>query len=308
MRITIVMPTYNAMPYLQLAVTSILRQSFQDLSLVVIDDCSTDNSLEYLDSLADPRLTVLRMQRHQGQGAARNLVLRNCETDYVAFADADDVSLPRRLELQVAHLDRFPEIGMLGTGIEYIGRTGKAGFSPPIALDHTTIRADLLRGRHAVINGTLMFRTCAFKRTGLFRINGAGEDWDLFLRMTEETGVANLPEVLAHIRLHGTSTNAQQAQTLRLRYAHACECAKLREESFPESSFEDFCERQLRRSAWTRHMDQLEHLSARHYRKAVVEILEGSPVRGHGLLALAALVAPRKVLERASRKARLLFR
>jgi glycosyltransferase involved in cell wall biosynthesis len=305
MRVTVVMPVYNAMPYLHLAVKSILEQSLRDLCLVAIDDGSTDGSLEYLYSVTDSRLTVVRMERNQGQGAARNRALQTCKTEYVAFQDADDVSLPTRLELQLSYLDRCPEIGMLGTRFAYIGRTGRPGLSPPLALDHTSIRRDLLLGRHAVANSTLAFRTSVFARTGLFRISGAGEDWDLFLRMTENTRVANMPQILCHYRVHGGNTNAQQARTLRLRYAHACECARQREAVVQESSFEDFCNRQSRRPLWHHWTNQLDQISASEYHGAVVNILEGAAVKGYGRLALASLLAPQRLVQRLSRKLRL---
>ena len=138
MRVTVVMPVYNAMPYLRAALASILGQSFKDLRCVAVDDGSNDDSLAFLHSVTDQRVTVLRMERRCGQGAARNLVLRDCKTEYVAFADADDISLPARIALQVAYLDEHLEVGMLGTGVSYIGVSGKAGFSPPLASDHRT--------------------------------------------------------------------------------------------------------------------------------------------------------------------------
>src|SRR5579875_1487944 len=105
MRLTVVMPFYNAMPYIRDAVGSILNQTFGDFALVAVDDGATDESLDYLRSLSDPRLSILRMPSNCGQGAARNEVLRACNTEYVAFADADDVFLPGRFEKQVSYLD-----------------------------------------------------------------------------------------------------------------------------------------------------------------------------------------------------------
>jgi glycosyltransferase involved in cell wall biosynthesis len=301
------MPVYNAMPYLCLSVRSILEQSFADFRLITIDDGSTDDSLDHLRSINDPRLRVLQMERRQGQGAARNAALCTCNTEYVAFADADDEFLPRRLELQVSYLDRHPEIGMLGTKIAYIGVSGRAGFTPPLALDHATIRRDLLLGRHAVVNGTLAFRTRVLEHCG-FRVDGAGEDWDLFLRMTETTKVANLPQTLCHVRLHDGSTNVQQARTLRLRYAHARECAKRREAHLPEGTFEEFSERQSRRPVWIRCMDWFDQVSASQYRAAMAGVLEGATLTGYSRLALAAVLSPRRLAQRVDRMLRLVIR
>ena len=121
--------------------------------------------------------------------------------------DADDISLPRRLERQVEYLDRNPDIGAVGTLVSYYTHSGRTGFAPPLALDHDSIRADLIAGRHAIVNPTLMIRAEVLKRLGGFRIAGYGEDWDLFLRLTEASGVANLNEILYFYRLNPQSTN-----------------------------------------------------------------------------------------------------
>ncbi len=298
------MPVYNAMPYLQEAVSAVLHQTFRDFQIFVVDDGSTDASLKYLHSIEDPRLTVLRMEGRQGQGAARNRVIEACNTEYLAFVDADDVPLPHRFERQVAYMDQHPLVGMLGTRFAYIGEAGRPGSTPPLALDHDQIRRDLLLGRHAVANSTLMFRTSVFQRTGAFRINGAGEDLDLFLRMTEQTRVANLDDVLSHYRLHSTSTNAQQAQTLLDRYSHAIECAHLRERGHTESSFDDFRARQGRRSFWVRSIERMDLLSGMQYRKAMVQLLSGSRIRGTIRLAFAALLSPKRLAQRVRRAVR----
>lgn len=304
MRVTVVMPVYNGMPYLPLAVSAVLEQSFQDFFLIAVDDGSTDDSLKYLSSIVDPRLTIMRKAQRSGQGAARNAALEVCKTEYVAFADADDICLPSRLEQQVAFLDRHPKVGMLGTGVRYIGSRGRPVLSPPLSLNHPEIRRDLQHGRHAIVNGSLMFRACVFKRTGVFRISGPGEDWDLFLRMTEETEVANLPQILLHVRLHGGSTNATQARALHLRYAHACECAMNRESSLPEASFENFCSRRLKRAIWVRLVDELAQLALSQYRAGTAAIAEGAAIEGYGRFAFAAILAPQKLVQRALRKVR----
>ncbi len=299
-RVTVVMPMYNALPYLREAVASILSQTFRDLRLLVIDDSSTDDSMAYIRSVHDSRLSVLT-QDHKGQGAARNLAIEGCETEYLAFADADDISLPARFERQIAYMDAHRDVGMLGSHFAYIGSSGRPGLMPPLALDHESIRRDLLLGRHAVANPTLMFRTSAFARAGAFRINGAGEDLDLFLRMTEHTRVANLEEILVHYRLHASSTNASKGQTLLRRYAHACECARLREQGLPESEFAEFCERQARRPAWVHLREKMDLLAGMQYREGVLQLLNGEKAGGYLRFGMAGLLSPQRLTQRVSR-------
>jgi GT2 family glycosyltransferase len=307
MRVSVVMPVYNAMPYLPASVQSVLAQSFSDLQLIAVDDGSTDGSLDYLRSIEDPRLTILRSETRQGQGAARNLAMARCTGYYSAFADADDICLPERLACQVAYLDRHPGIGMLGTAFAYMGSRGRQGFRPPLALGHQAIRQDLLARRHAMVNATLMFRTEILLELGGFRVKGAGEDWDLFLRATEQTSVANLPEVLVHCRIHRGSSTVQQARTVSLRYAHACDNARKRAQSLPETTFEAFCVRQARAGFWAHWADDLDRIAFRHYRFAILDVLDGRMLTGYARLALAAALSPMRLMQRARRNARRLL-
>ncbi|MEU2200848.1 glycosyltransferase [Isoptericola sp. NPDC019482] len=93
-RVSVVMPVYNAMPYLKECLASLRNQSLRDVEVILVDDGSTDGSLEYLQDFAesDPYDRVILMtQEHQGAGAARNLGLEHAQGEYVAFLDADDV-------------------------------------------------------------------------------------------------------------------------------------------------------------------------------------------------------------------------
>jgi glycosyltransferase involved in cell wall biosynthesis len=304
MRLTIVMPVYNAMPFLPDAVDSVLKQTFHDFKLVAVHDGSTDGSLTFLHSIDDPRLQIIETPSRGGQGAARNRVIHACDTEYLAFADADDISLPERFQRQITFLDENPDYGMLGTQFSFISANGGPGMSPPLALDHEAIRQDLLLCRHSVANCTLMFRTQDIRASGGFRIAGAGEDWDLFLRMSERTKVANLNEVLCLYRLHATSTNASQAETLANRYAHACECAQRRERNLPEASFEDFCILLAKRPLWIRWRERMNLLAGFQYRRGIVDVLEGAKIRGYGRMAFGAVISPQKLFQRVLREGR----
>ena len=302
MSVSVVMAVHNGLPYLPQAIDSILRQTYRELRLIVVDDGSTDASATYLAGVQDPRLKVVRLPRRSGQGAARNVGLGRCRSDYVALMDADDLSAPDRLERQVRFLERQPSIGLAGTRVEYLGESGKSGFAPPLALEHDQIRADLLAGRNALVNATLMFRATIIRALGGYRVDATGEDHDLFLRATEMTRAANLPEVLYLYRLRGESSSVREARALRLRTAHACENARRRAAGLDESAFDDFVRRQ-ERSRVRRLLGALDELSAVHYRRALAEILDGRRA-DYLRLAAAAVVSPGRLLQRLDRRLR----
>jgi glycosyltransferase involved in cell wall biosynthesis len=303
-RLGVIMPVYNAMPFLPDAVDSLTSQTYQRFRLFIVDDASTDGSTDYLKTIGDDRVSVIRLTTRSGQGAARNLALTQCNAEYTAFMDADDLSLPGRFARQVQFLDENPDIGLVGTKISYVGESGRTGFAPPLALTHDEIRADLLRQRHAIVNATVMYRTDILQRSGGFRIDGAGEDWDLFLRMTELSRAANLDDILYLYRAHRNRTTVKQARKVRLRYAHACECARTRCAGGVETSFDDFCARQLMRPFWQQWAEKLEAYSSYCYREGLQRALNEGHVTGYLRIGLAATLSPRRLAQRVQRSMR----
>ena len=99
--ISIIMSVYNGMPYLRQAVQSILNQTYKHFEIIIVDDASTDDSLRYLKSIKDKRVNLIKNLKNLGLASSLNIALRKARGDYIARMDADDVSLPRRLETQL---------------------------------------------------------------------------------------------------------------------------------------------------------------------------------------------------------------
>src|SRR5687767_9206093 len=111
--VSIVLPVYDAVAYVAEAVRSILAQTFGDFELILVNDGSTDGSRDVLAGFKDYRIRILD-QQNLGLVAALNRGIREARGEWIARMDADDVSLPGRLEAQITHLRRHPEIGLLG--------------------------------------------------------------------------------------------------------------------------------------------------------------------------------------------------
>jgi glycosyltransferase involved in cell wall biosynthesis len=112
--VTVLVAAYNGMPYLRELVDSVLRQTFRDFQLLIVNDGSTDGTEQYLNSLSDDRIRLVH-QENRGQGAARNVGLALCESEFVAITDGDDVVLPNRLERQLRFLGAQSSVGMVGS-------------------------------------------------------------------------------------------------------------------------------------------------------------------------------------------------
>jgi glycosyltransferase involved in cell wall biosynthesis len=198
------MPVHNGAAYLSEAVDSILWQSLRDFELLIVDDASTDESVAIIERYKDPRIRLLRSSERLRLSGALNLGLDNARGDYVARMDADDISLPRRLEIQVRHMNRHPEIGICGTWIRYFGGPSRAVLKRPLECEE--IRAFTLVDT-PFAHPTIILRRSLMDHHQL-RFDGnyyPTEDFELWTRAMRCFPVENLPQVLLQYRVHGQS-------------------------------------------------------------------------------------------------------
>jgi glycosyltransferase involved in cell wall biosynthesis len=297
-RVTILMPVFNALPYLKDAVKSIQGQTFEDFVCLAIDDGSSDGSVDYLQSVGDPRIQVLADGLHRGMGAALNLGFSRTTTEYVARMDGDDLCSRDRLALQVAMLDRNKTIGVVGTQFTYFGNKGKKGFARQLPTEHLSIVAGLNKGVLSLIHGSLMMRTERFREVGGYRFAGIGEDWDLFLRLAEITQFANVPQVAYFYRLHGKNATSLHRRLTQTRIRYACRCADARRRGLPEPT-EDEYRKEMEDQSWLLQLaSEVDAFSVSRYYTGRNYVLNGRPATGYINLALAAVASPQRVVLR----------
>ena len=301
-QVTVLLPVYNGMPYLADAVESVRRQTFKDWSLLAINDGSTDGSADYLSQLDDPRIRVVH-QQNQGLAAALNAGLQICPSPYLARLDADDVALPTRLEKQLEFLEARPRVGLVGTQVAMMFN-GRAGRGVPLPTVHSAIDAGLLAGRHAVCHSSIMCRTALSQKIGGYWPLGVSEDWDMYLRMAEQAELANLDEVLLHVRVVENGIQSRQMAEVRRRIDYACHAASRRRSGMPAIAYEEFCELRRAKSWWKRSVERLDTYARVQYRKAQPEILGAHPLVGYGRLAWAAACSPQLTWQRVGRALR----
>lgn len=161
-KITVAMPVYNDDLYVSSSVNSILNQTFKDFTLLIIDDGSSDNSLDIISSYNDKRIKIVKHSQNMGRPAARNTALKYADGEYLAWMDADDIALPNRLQKQVAFLDSHPKISICGSKVRYFhemrgtsrhpatssGILATTLFHPPIANPSAVIRLSSIRQKN----------------------------------------------------------------------------------------------------------------------------------------------------------------
>lgn len=219
-RVSVIIPSYNHAAFIAEAVNSVLSQSEADLELIVVDDGSTDESLDVLAGFSDPRLRVFS-QSNQGAHAAINRGLREARSKYLAILNSDDAYHPARLEKALRVLEAQPQIGLLGTYIEIVDAEGKSlgikhGYKDchpwPLEQPERSFRATenlqaaLLTENYWATTSNFVFSRLWFERVGEFRPLRYAHDWDFALRMAQVAQLELLAEPLVRYRVHPRNT------------------------------------------------------------------------------------------------------
>lgn len=209
--VSVVIPVYNGEGYVSDAIASILAQSFRDFELILIDDASTDRSLDILRSYDDPRVRVARNDVNLGLAGTHNRGLDLARGRYTAMLDHDDWSYPDRLAGQVAFLDQHEDYVLVGGWAEIMdaqGRTTRRQKRYPLSAEE--IQAGLLF-RCCLFHPSIMART-QIMREHRYRDGFAiSDDFDLFVRLSRSYRLGNLPRVLVRHRRHQSRTSEQKA-------------------------------------------------------------------------------------------------
>jgi len=204
--LSVVMSVYNDEPFVGQAIDSILAQTFGDFELLIIDDHSTDRSTEVIADRAarDSRIRVLPSPA-KGRVPALNALFAEARAEFTALMDSDDVCPADRFARQLAFLRDNPGTGAVSCNCGYIDEHGQPFSRPPIdrPLTHEGLLANLEAGP-LLNHNAVMLKTAAVRQVGGYRaIYRHAEDYDLWLRLSRITRLANLPEELVSYRVYG---------------------------------------------------------------------------------------------------------
>ena len=224
--ISVLMPAYNAEHYIAEAIASVLRQSYRDFELLVLDDGSTDRTPEIVGGIDDPRLRYVRNTDNLRLPLTLNRGLELTDGELVARMDADDVADSRRFEIQVEYLRANPQVALVGSGMTRFDDAGRV-----LVVERPVADPDVLRWRHQFSNQfhhpTVMLRRAVLSELDLrygeapawathhqpFPRMTNSEDYLLFGLLALRARCANLSHDLLRYRVHPSSwSHTQHAQ------------------------------------------------------------------------------------------------
>ena len=201
-KVTVLMPVYNGEKYIRPAIESILRQTYKDFEFLIINDGSTDESVNIIKSYHDDRIRVVNNKINLKLIQTLNNGIKLSRGKFIARMDCDDISMPVRLEKQVHFMENNPEVGVLGTGIIVIDEKGRHLKKYRYPSRNSHIRWSLCF-YSPIVHPTVMIRRhllldcCGYNKKMLH-----AEDYDLWCRLCHRTKLSNLEEYLLYLRKH----------------------------------------------------------------------------------------------------------
>ena len=209
------MTIYNAEPYLQAAIDSILVQTCPDWELIAVENGSTDKSMSILKGYSDPRVRVFPFEKNIGRTPALRFAFDQARGDYIAVLDADDISSPDRLARQVEFLDRHFDVVLVGSWAQHIDEHGKVFdvFEPP---ENQEELQDCLGWTNPIVHSSAMYRRQLAQEVGGYPADIVwGQDLGLTLALARRAKIAMIADYLCQLRVLAASmTRSRKYQIL----------------------------------------------------------------------------------------------
>jgi len=202
--VSVIIPAYNRAATVAQAIRSVIAQTYQDFEILVVDDCSTDDTHGAVAAVKDPRVRYLRHDRNRGGSAARNTGIAASTGRYIAFLDSDDEWRPEKLAKQVERFEASPpRVGLVGTGQISVYDNGRT-WERPLTISGDVRQTLLTYNVVGSASNGMIRRSVIDVVTGFDETLPSWQDIDLWLRIAEHFDIAIVPEYLTVIHEHGS--------------------------------------------------------------------------------------------------------
>ena len=200
------MPAYNAEKYITEAIDSILNQTYHNFELIIADDCSTDKTWQIIREYSekDPRIVAIQNKKNLYIAENRNNLISLAKGEYIAWQDADDISLSDRLEKQYLFLKNNPEVGIIGGYLQFFNEKGEISIRKYETEDNQ-IRKTIFRYSPVAQPAAMIPKKCLIETGNYNPEYPPAEDIDMNFRIGEKYKFANLPQIVIKYRVNENS-------------------------------------------------------------------------------------------------------
>jgi len=219
-RVSIILPAYNAEYSIRASIESILRQTFKDFELIIVNDGSTDKTKRIIKDFDDPRIVFIDQKENKGLVNALNIGIDSATGIYIARQDADDSSQPKRIQKEVEALSKHHDLVIVGTNGNLVDMKGQNIGTQRMPNHDSAIRMSLFSS-NPFIHGSVMFKADAVRQAnGYTHEAWPAEDYDLWIRLMQEGRGMNIQEPLYNFTLNddGISSNNSDKQIQKVMY------------------------------------------------------------------------------------------
>lgn len=216
-KVTILMPAYNAAKHIRSAIESILEQTYKDFEFIIVNDCSTDNTLKIIEEYAkkDRRIKIISNKENLRIARTLNTGMKEAKGKYISRMDADDWSYPDRLEKQVKFMEANPKVVISSGNMEICNGELKKINTSNFPTSDEDIRKVFLQ-YNPTVSPAMIWKREVSEEIGGFSINTMSEDYMFFIDMSSQGEVANLKDILLKYRVLDTSISSTQMRRAHL--------------------------------------------------------------------------------------------
>lgn len=216
--VSIIMPAYNAQDYIKQSIQSVVKQTYNNWELLIINDGSTDNTVSIVESFKDTRI-VLFSQENSGVSRARNYGISKAKGDYIAFLDSDDLWKNNKLNVQVSYMKKHPDIVLSYTDYDSFKLQNEIIKNKQLYPFQIENQHDRLLVFNYIATLTVMLKKEIFQKVDGFDISLFGpEDWDLWIRIAKIGKIAFINQKLALYREHESGISKNRKRQLEQEY------------------------------------------------------------------------------------------
>lgn len=240
-KVSVLMPVYNAEPYLAQAIDSIINQTFTDWELIIINDGSTDGSETVIQKYEDNRIYYLKNDTNLGLIKTLNKGIDLCAGKYIARMDADDIALAERLSLQIDFLDKYPQYIMCGTNATVINNNGLNTGKIRNLCESSLLKINLLFSV-PFIHPSILIRKDILENNRYDESYKHVEDYELWCRIAKCGNISNINKDLMLYRWHDTNVSVLNNET-QVRLTNKIITAQLQQLGLEPSEEDLYCHR-----------------------------------------------------------------